>query len=435
MLPRLNRDRHVGIGRGPWLSVRNFHEAQSSVHAEGIGLPPTIGAADAPQEGGAANLALRPMADAGMTDRSPKVALACSGLGEIRRGYERSFEELYRLIHNEIDVVLFKGGHAGAGVQLFRPSRKSPLAAFLGKVAGRSATKVEVLSFAALLIPAMVVGRFDLLHFANVEIVPYAIVPKHILRPNLLFTSGGSFGPRTYSRIDYIHLLNPFDHQRALEFGIPKERLFMIPRGVDVERFKPVDADTKRILRLKHGIPTDAFVVVSVGHLGQRSVKRAPWLIDEVARLGKEIFLLLVGDQDRTTVAIARHCEERLGDRFRLLTMPPEVVPEAYAAADLFALASLREAFGNVFIEAMCSGIPVVAHDHPTIRWVVGDGGSIIDMERPGQLTDEIQFYVDNPSTLRERGNRGRNIVLERFDYESLKPRYLDMYRRCSERP
>jgi glycosyltransferase involved in cell wall biosynthesis len=368
-----------------------------------------------------------------MTDPGHRVALACSGLGEIRRGYERAFGELYRLIRGDLDVVLFKGGPAGPGVRLLRLSRNSSLAAFVGKLIRRSATNVEVLSFAASLIPATVIGRFDLLHFADFELSSYVRFPKRLIRPNLLFTNGGYFAPKAYAKIDYIHLLSPVAYQQALEYGISKERLFMIPRGVNVERFRPVDAEAKRALRSKYGIPPDAFVVVSVGHLGQASFKRTPWLIDEAAQLGKEIFLLLVGEQDRTSVIHMQHCEERLGDRFNMTTLPPEQMPEAYSVADLFALASLREAFGNVFIEAMSSGLPVVAHDSPVIRWVVGDGGSIIDMKRPGELANEIQFYVDNPALLRERGSRARNLVLERFDYESLKPAYLAMYQSCCE--
>ena len=363
-----------------------------------------------------------------------RVALACSGLGEILRGYERSFGELYRLIRGEFDVVLFKGGPTGPGVRLFRPSRKSQLAAHLGTVAGRAPTSVEVSWFAAWLVPAVSIGRFHLLHFANAEILPYARFPKRILRPNLLFSNGGSFGPRVYSRVDYVHLLNPFDYQRALEFGLPRERLFMIPRGVNVEHFRPVDIDVKCALRTKYGIPLDAFVVVSVGHLGQGSFKRVPWLIDEVARLGRKVFLLLVGDQDATSAVHVRHCEERLDKRFKVLTLPPEAMPEAYAVGDLFVSASLKEGFGNMFTEAMSSGIPVVAHNHPVIRWVVQDGGSLVDMQQPGRLAEEIQFYLDCPDVLRERGNRGRNLMLERFDYDSLRPDYLDMYHRCSER-
>ena len=371
-------------------------------------------------------------ADGNVIDHRLRIALACSGLGEIRRGYERHFAELYRLIHTEFETVLFKGGAAGPGVQLFRPSRKARLAAFVGKLTGRSATDVEVLCFASWLIPAAVAGRFDLVHFANAQVIPYARLPRGVLRPNLLFTNGGGYGPKNYSEVDFVHLLTPFDYQRAIEFGMPKERLFTIPIGVDTKRFQPVSSDAKLALRSKYGIPDDSFVVVGVGDLGQGSFKRAGWLIDEVARLSSKVFLLLVGHRDKTSAVYTRLCEVKLGNRFRIMTMPDEEVHEAYAVADLMALASLRETFPNVFVEAMSTAIPVIAHDHPAMRWIVADGGSIIDMTAPGELASEIQFYVDNPDLRRERGERGRTNIMEKFDYDALKPAYLNMYRRCA---
>ncbi len=363
------------------------------------------------------------------TTDEPRIALACSGLGEVRRGYERYFEELYLLTRRDIPAVLFKGGLNGPGIRLPLLSRKSHLSRIFGSWDSRY--KLEVLSFGAALIPSVMLGRFDLLHFADYSLGSLGRLPKWLFRPAILYTNGSQCSPEAYSRFDYVHLVNPVNYLEALSSGIPEDRLFMIPHGVDVGNFRPVTAEAREELRDAYHIPTDDFVVVSVGYMGEDSVKRFQRVILETAGVDRDPFLVLVGEQDRSTASLIEYAHRKLGKRVRIMSLPIGDMPNLYSLADLFVLGSLREAFGIVLIEAMASELPVVAHDHPVIRWVVGDGGSIVDMTEKTNLAQEIQYYMDNSEARKTRGKTARRRAIERFSWENLKPHYLEMYRTC----
>ncbi len=72
---------------------------------------------------------------------------------------------------------------------------------------------------------------------------------------------------------------------------------------------------------------------------------------------------------------------KKLGkERFELISVPYQKMPEVYRGADVFTLPSKSsEAFGNVLVEAMASGLPVVATDDPIRREIVGDAGILVD--------------------------------------------------------
>ncbi len=361
----------------------------------------------------------------------PRIALACSGLGDVRRGYERYFEELYLLMRGELPAVLFRGGEKGPGIRVPRISRKSTFSRIFAS--WDSKYKFEVLSFGVALLPPLLLARFDLLHFSDYSLGALGRLPKWLFKPALLFTNGTQCSPEAYSEFDYIHLVNPINHREALDYGIPEDHLFMIPHGVDTEKFRPVDPATKKRLRTEYQMPQDDFVVVSVGYMGKGSVKRFHWVIQETASIKQAPFLVLAGEQDDSTPILMEYARKRLGKRVRSLTLPMEEIPDLYALADLFVLGSLREGFGIVLIEAMASGLPVITHENPVIRWVVEDSGSIVNMTEKSNLAHEIEFYMENSALLRENGQTCRRRVVERFSWKLLKPQYLEMYRKCLE--
>ncbi len=361
----------------------------------------------------------------------PRIALACSGLGEVRRGYERYFEELYLLTREEISIVLFKGGPRGPGIRLPRLGRKSFVSGIFGN--GDSRYRLEVLSFGAAMLPSILLARCDLLHFSDYSLGALGRLPKWVFKPALLFTNGTQCTPEAYAGFDFIHLVNPMNYREAVQHGIPEDRLFMIPHGVDTDKFKPADSATEESLRRAYQIPQDDFVVVSVGYMGEGSIKRFQWVINEAASLARTPFLLLAGEQDDSTPILLEYARKKLGRGFKSLTLPLEEIPDLYALADLFVLGSLREGFGIVLIEAMASGLPVIAHKDPVIEWVVGDSGSIVNMSEKSSLANEIESYMEDLTLLRKDGWTARRRAVERFSWKLLKPQYLGMYRKCWE--
>ena len=148
----------------------------------------------------------------------------------------------------------------------------------------------------------------------------------------------------------------------------------LIPNGVDCERFKP-GAD----LRQSFGLPPGKLIVLMVSALIPS--KRVDVGIEVISRI-PEAHLVVAGNGPlaQTIEAIAANS---LPGRFTLLSVPSEKMPALYRSADVFLHLSKEEAFGNVFLEAMASGLPVVAHDSPRVRWIVGDNQFLVDSDRP----------------------------------------------------
>ena len=155
-------------------------------------------------------------------------------------------------------------------------------------------------------------------------------------------------------------------------------RTVLIPNGVDAGQFKPGRGE-----RSRYGLPDEVPIVLMVSALnpnkrvldGIRAVAAVDdaWLV--VAGDGS-----MRGDVDRLAAAM-------MPGRFRRLTVSGEQMPGLYRCANVFLHLARDESFGNVYVEAVASGLPVVAHDSPAARWIIGDNGWFVDSDVPGSAT------------------------------------------------
>ena len=155
-------------------------------------------------------------------------------------------------------------------------------------------------------------------------------------------------------------------------------RSALIPNGIDLHRFTPGPGD-----RARFGLPGDRPVVLMVSAL--IPTKRVADGVRAVAAL-PDAHLVVAGDgalRDEVDALAAR----MLPGRFSRLAVAPADMPALYRSADVFLHLSLLESFGNVFVEAMASGLPIVGHDTPRLRWIVGDDEPLVDTERPETVT------------------------------------------------
>ena len=110
-----------------------------------------------------------------------------------------------------------------------------------------------------------------------------------------------------------------------------------------------------------------------------------------------------------------------------------EQVNDYYLAADLFVLASLKEGFGRVFLEALDQGLPVVAHNHPVMRFVLGDEAKFGDLSSRGTLSEIVRDTLLKPESFKD-AERRRETVRQRFSWPVLAPQYRDMFVDCFEK-
>jgi glycosyltransferase involved in cell wall biosynthesis len=117
--------------------------------------------------------------------------------------------------------------------------------------------------------------------------------------------------------------------------------------------------------------------------------KRVEAGIDVISKL-PDAHLVVAGDGPLKDFLEAK-AEHLLPDRYKQLSIPPERMPDLYRSADVFLHLAKEEPFGNVFVEAMACGLPVVGHDTPRLRWIVGDDGFLLDTDDLAAVVREIE--------------------------------------------
>lgn len=202
-------------------------------------------------------------------------------------------------------------------------------------------------------------------------------------------------------------------HNRTLETYVPSrttiaalqargfERLVLWPRGVDGALFRP-DRPGREALRRGLGFGPDDVVIGYVSRIAvEKNVNYLADALCQVTAARPNVRLLFVGDGparaelERRMGAQARFVGYRTGDD----------LADHYAAADVFAFASLTETFGNVILEAMASGLPVVALRAGGVGDIGSTGvtGTLLD---PGAEASEFAtalLQLVDDATLRQR--------------------------------
>lgn len=136
--------------------------------------------------------------------------------------------------------------------------------------------------------------------------------------------------------------------------GAAPEKIRVLRNGVDLEVFRPVDRDATRAR-----LGVEGPVIASVGHLIER--KGHHLVIEALARL-PDATLLIAGDGSERGALEALAQKLGVAARVRFLgVVPHDALREVYGSADALALASSREGWPNVLLEAMACGTPVVA--------------------------------------------------------------------------
>jgi glycosyltransferase involved in cell wall biosynthesis len=280
-----------------------------------------------------------------------------------------------------------------------------------------------------------------------------------------------------------------------------------MPNFVDTEIFRPAASDAeKAACREKLGIPPDALVIGTAATV-KRPHKRIDWLVREFAALLKRPqttdhrpqtgrgeggdgqlerhgpqglrsavcglqsspFLAIAGARTAESGDIADTARGLCGERVKFfLDLPRDRMPDFYRALDVFVLVSLFEMMPIAVLEALGSGLPVVANRHPVLEWMVGEesrpqtadrrphtadhrpqtadrrpqitdcgqetedrelcGGVCIDMGRDGALAGFLGAL--DAGWTRARAAGARNRALAMFSKERVAEQYVRYYER-----
>ena len=236
--------------------------------------------------------------------------------------------------------------------------------------------------------------------------------------PYRLIYSNGAPMKAPFRCCDHVQQVAPLYLEQALAAGDDPRRHTLVPYGFTVPAgTADFDPAFRRAARVELGLPPDRPIVISVGNV-DRHHKRMDYLIGEIAAMPRpRPFLLILGAMDEKSRTVIAEGMQMLGEgNFIARSVPYEQVFRYYQAADCFALCSLAEGFGRVYVEACMHGLPCAAHDHPVMKYVLGEEGIYGDFRQPGALaellTKEFGPAVGSGGDGTPQGNDAKTICV-----------------------
>jgi len=228
---------------------------------------------------------------------------------------------------------------------------------------------------------------------------------------------------------DKIATLTEMEIRDYVRLGIASaDRCVTVHCGIDVGRFAGERADG-RAVRREWQIEPDQLLVGWVGRLVP--VKGCEHFLAACNLVRREVpnaRFVIVGDGELMNALQLRTSELGLDSVVRL-TGERKDIPSVMAALDLFALSSLNEGLGRVLVEAMASGVPVVATSVGGVPEVLSSGeyGVLVPSGDPRSLADAIVRLLRDEQERRRLGAKGRTRAVE-FSNENMVRRFAGLY-------
>jgi len=212
--------------------------------------------------------------------------------------------------------------------------------------------------------------------------------------------------------------------QELIEAGVAPARIATIPNGVDTDEFRPGP-----VARDRFGVPDDVPLALFAGDL-------------KTPRKNLETVLRALPDVPGLHLAVAgRHAGTPWPALAAALSVAGRVhflgfrtdLPALMRAADLFVLPSRYEPFGLVLLEALASGLPVVASAHAGGADLIGpEAGTVLpDCDDAAALVAALRALLADPLRRRAMGDAARQVALA-HSWPAMARRYLDLLRQTA---
>ncbi len=186
------------------------------------------------------------------------------------------------------------------------------------------------------------------------------------------------------------------------------ERLLVVARGVDTERFSP--AKRSEALRAQWGVAPEQPVLLSVGRLAaEKNLDLLVRSTQAMRQVSPDLKLVVVGDGPERA-ALQQACPDAL----LVGSLNGEALAQHYASADLFLFTSLTETYGNVTPEALASGLALLAFDYAAAAELVrhGDNGLLVPFGDADAFVRRATDLAASPALAQHLRERARSTTL-----------------------
>jgi glycosyltransferase involved in cell wall biosynthesis len=292
--------------------------------------------------------------------------------------------------------------------------------------------------------------RFDIVHtygwYPNVFAIP---VSRLALRPAIIASirdSGAYMTPAKIQALKFVCRLADcvLANSKAgrgwlVSQGVREQKIEVIPNGIIVPGHVERDAVSGRV-RSESGIPPNTPVCACIGRVVSGKGIDCYFKAARVLRdRGRDVRFLMIGahsvEQRQYQSEMDQLIRELNIEKQVIFTGQREDVPAILREVDVVVHPSLTEGLSNVILEAMASGIPVVATNVGGNPELVEDGrtGFLVPVADPVGIADGICRLLDRPEMARAFGQRARQRIMEEFAVEQMVRKTEELYSRLLE--
>jgi glycosyltransferase involved in cell wall biosynthesis len=290
--------------------------------------------------------------------------------------------------------------------------------------------------FASFIAEFIVSRKIELVHIMNSRIgfdllpdvramkrPPKVVVQLHVEEPT-------RDGYVRYVTTRYGNLVDAFSvsgghvGDAVVGYGIPRERVVVIPTGIDTDLFSPAPVSPQP------GLAEDSTRILFVARL---VAQKDPSLMVDVARelddRGHSFCVHVIGSGDLEPDVHAQVARYGLQDRV-IFEPPTHELRPWYAGADILLMTSLFEGIPVIVYEALSMELPVVAPRLPGILELMGDGSTTLVEPRNSAraYADALEPLLRSREARQQTGREGRELVKRRFSVQEMASHHAELY-------
>jgi glycosyltransferase involved in cell wall biosynthesis len=215
------------------------------------------------------------------------------------------------------------------------------------------------------------------------------------------------------------------EKEKLVELGAPRNKVHVVPLGIDPNRYK--NADGKKF-REKYGLKDDFIVLYVAPKIPEKGALQVLRAMSIVQRHIPNTVLVAIGRRSRKW--IKERADVKGVKIIDLDWVSEDEKKDAFAACDVFVMPSKVDSYGFVYLEAWIMGKPVIGAKVGAMPDIIRDGvnGFLVKFGDSLELAEKLQLLLKKPSFREQMGENGRQHVLTVNNWENLIERYKKVY-------